>query len=71
MRKANEFFDHLKNVGFQPETIIDVGVARGTIDIYDAYPDAYYVLIEPVEEFKPDLVDLLKRLKGEYHLCAR
>jgi len=28
-----------------PQTIFDVGVAKGTPWLYDAFPDAYFVLV--------------------------
>ncbi len=69
-RTPAEFFDHLKRVGFYPATIIDVGVAKGTPDIYEAYPDAYYVLVDPVAEYEQDIRNLLRGLRGEFHACA-
>jgi FkbM family methyltransferase len=70
MRSPREFFDHVKTVGFYPQTIIDVGVARGTPDIYKAFPEAYYVLVDPVREYEPELQRILTQLRGEYHLIA-
>ena len=52
--------EHLKRAGFQPRTVIDVGVADGTPALYRAFPDARHVLIEPVEECRPHL-DAIKR----------
>ena len=40
----------LNTQGFSPATIIDVGVKLGTDGLYDVFPDAYYLLIDPVEE---------------------
>jgi len=48
----------------QPRTIIDVGVGRGTSNLYQAYPSAYYLLIEPVEEFSFNIKNILRRHKG-------
>ncbi len=47
--------EHVKRAGFQPRTVIDVGVAAGTRSLYQAFPDARHVLIEPVEECRPYL----------------
>ena len=43
-----------KNVGLSPETVIDVGAGFGSFDwqCYEVFPDARYVLIEPLEEYK-------------------
>src|SRR5262245_52875429 len=46
-----EALRHLKERGFTPRTVIDVGVARGTDDLYEAFPDAKHLLIEPLGEF--------------------
>ena len=70
MRTTEEFFVHLKSLGFLPRTVIDVGVAYGTPPIYEAFPDAYYFLFEPVRDFEPHLKRQLETLRGEYHLCA-
>lgn len=70
MRSPEEFFDHLKLVGFVPATIIDVGVANGTPDIYSSYPDSYYVLVDPVVEYEEKIRNILKKHKGEYHQVA-
>ena len=39
----------LSNNGFQPNTIFDVGVAKGTRDLYRAFPKSFFVLIEPLK----------------------
>lgn len=57
---------HLREVA----TLIDVGTNRGTPDLYDAVPDAYYVLIEPLEERTPDLEQILEHHHGEYVIAA-
>lgn len=40
----------LKARGFQPRTIFDIGVAMGTPELYAAFPDASYYLIDPTRE---------------------
>lgn len=42
---------YIQRLGFHPATVIDAGVGPGTPDIYEAFPDSYLVLVEPVEEF--------------------
>ncbi len=69
-RTFSEFFQHVKGLGFEPGTIIDVGAARGTPDLYRPFPDAYLVLFEPLKEFEPQLREIFQKRKGEYHLCA-
>lgn len=69
-RTFQEFFSHINGLGFNPGTVIDVGVARGTPALYEAFPDAYLILVEPVKEFVPHLEAILQKRKGEFHNCA-
>jgi FkbM family methyltransferase len=69
-RNFFQFFSHLKSIGFAPGTIIDIGAAHGTPDLLNAFPGSYFVLFEPMKEFEPDLKSVLKKVNGEYHLCA-
>src|SRR3954451_11637073 len=64
------FFKHLKSLGFEVRTVIDVGIAFGTSPIYDAVPRAKYFLVEPVAECRPVLEKLKQRLNAEYFLVA-
>ncbi len=70
VRDFRLFFKHLKSLGFDIRTVIDVGIAFGTSSIYDAFPRAKYFLIEPVEECRPVLEQLKQRLDAEYFLVA-
>ena len=62
--------DNLRKQGLDPATIVDVGVARGTPQLYKAFPNAYLVLIEPVKEFEPALERIVAERPGEYVLAA-
>jgi len=55
---------------FRPGTVIDVGVADGTIELYTPFRDARLLLVEPVAEFEPALKKLCERFAGEYALAA-
>ena len=70
MRDMAQLLAHLKSLGFAPQTVIDVGVAYGTPPLYEAFPDAYFVLCEPISDFEKYLKATLNNLKGEYHLLA-
>lgn len=61
---------YLCKPGFNPRVVIDVGVACGTPRLYAAFPNAYYLLVEPLYEYEPHLTKILKRLQGEYVLAA-
>ncbi len=65
-----ESYSLIRGLGFQPKTVLDIGVAKGTEDLYKSFPDSYFLLIEPLKEFEPDLKSILKRYKGSYVLAA-
>lgn len=46
---------HIRRRGFEPSTVIDVGVGPGTPDLYDVFGGAELVLVEPLDEFDSDL----------------
>ncbi len=56
--------------GFRPSTVIDVGVGKGTPQLYEAFPDAVQILIEPLSEHEPRLRDILKNYEGHYFITA-
>ncbi|WP_431204210.1 FkbM family methyltransferase [Bradyrhizobium betae] len=70
VRSFGLFFKHLKSLGFEVRTVIDVGIAFGTESIYEAFPRAKYFLVEPVAECRPVLERLKQRLNAEYFLVA-
>jgi FkbM family methyltransferase len=70
VRDFGLFFKHLKSLGVEFRTIIDVGVAFGTPPIYQAFPGARYFLVEPVSECGPVLEKLKRQLNAEYFLVA-
>jgi len=65
-----QFCAHLKSLGYAPRTVIDVGVADGTMELHEAFPDAQFLLIEPLEEFWPALEWLSSRYKARVALVA-
>lgn len=52
----------LKQRGFVPRTVFDIGVARGTPDLYLAFPHAQYYLVDPTRESLPYMQDIASRL---------
>ncbi|MDD4869623.1 MAG: FkbM family methyltransferase [Kiritimatiellae bacterium] len=56
---------HASGMGFSPVTVIDVGAASGTRALYESYPDAFHLMIEPVKEFEETLRSLLRKYKGD------
>ena len=61
---------YLKRLGFQPRTVVDVGVAYGTPPLYEAFPESYLVLIEPLKEFESHMQEILKKYNGKYFLTG-
>jgi FkbM family methyltransferase len=39
----------LAKTAYQPEIIFDVGVRKGTPWLYESFPDAFYILVDPQE----------------------
>jgi FkbM family methyltransferase len=56
---------HLRMLKFNPKTVFDVGACCGTKPLYEAFPDAHHVLIEPLAECETKLRGFLKRYRGE------
>lgn len=62
VRQSNkDLIIFLKERGFKPGTIIDVGVATGTPDIYCLSDEATLVLVEPVIEFREYINEIQKK----------
>jgi FkbM family methyltransferase len=55
---------YIRRLGFRPATMVDVGVGPGTPDIYEAFPESFLVLVEPVEEQFAAARRILKRRRG-------
>jgi len=62
--------DHISESGFKPGTVFDIGVADGTFTLYEAFPDAIHLLVEPLEEFEDALRDIALKYKAEYVMAA-
>ena len=69
-RTIGESYSLIRGLGFQPKTIVDVGVGSGTMELYTAFPESYFLLLEPLKEFESNLISILKRYKGSYVLAA-
>ncbi|MEG4998381.1 FkbM family methyltransferase [Microcoleus sp. B4-D4] len=59
-----------KQLGFEPETVIDVGAGLGTFEIYEAFPKARYLLIEPIAENEPYLKKICQYLERADYIIA-
>jgi FkbM family methyltransferase len=62
--------EHAKNLGFYPNTVIDVGAATGTSALYETFPASKQLLIEPLEEFKPHLDRVTEEFPNSEYVIA-
>ena len=70
IRGFEKFFQGVTKKGFRPATVFDVGVGFGTWDLYDAFPHAKFVLVEPIKEQEDTLRRIADTYDAEYHLTA-
>ncbi len=71
-RRTNlaEALAHISRLGFKPKTVIDVGVATGTYELYKTFPNAKHLLIEPLREFEDYLKQITFKYRAEYIIAA-
>lgn len=62
--------EYARNLGFNPQTVIDVGADRGTFELYETFPNASHILIEPLEENRPYLEQIVAKLKNAQFFIA-
>ncbi len=55
-----------RGAGFTPKTVVDVGAARGcwSAEVSSVWPDARYILIDPLEENRQELDRVCGKLKN-------
>lgn len=62
---------HIKQLGFVPGTVIDVGAALGTFQLYEMFPRSRHLLIEPIHENAPYLAQICRKLpQADYIIAA-
>ena len=62
---------HIKRLGFEPRTVLDVGAGTGTPELYRVFPKARHILIEPLEENRLRLEEVARKYGNvEYILAA-
>lgn len=69
-RSLGAVLDNAKRVGLEPGTVVDVGVGYGTPDLYEAFPGARILLIEPIADRFDGAVDRIVRSHGAEHVAA-
>ena len=60
----------LERYGFRPNMVFDIGVAYGTFELYDAFPSAFYHLIDPTSESLHHMRLLERQLNCQVHQVA-
>jgi FkbM family methyltransferase len=60
----------LRQRGFVPATVFDIGVGFGTYGLYRLFPAAHYHLIEPTPESQPHLERIARSLTCDIHPLA-
>lgn len=53
----------IRNAGFTPAVVFDIGAQVGTRELYEEFPDAHHILIEPVAENEKPLQEICKGLR--------
>ena len=49
---------------------MDVGVADGTFELYESFPAAFHLLLEPMREFEPVMKYVCQRYNADYVVAA-
>jgi len=53
-----------------PNTVIDVGVGYGTYPLYEAFPKARFVLVEPLRDYEAAITEIQKQYDCEVYYNA-
>lgn len=61
---------YLKRYKFEPKTVFDIGVCRGTPELYSAFPNCKIVLIDPLEESRDYYKSFSQDFCMEFLRCA-
>ncbi|HEY5411626.1 MAG TPA: FkbM family methyltransferase [Caulobacteraceae bacterium] len=62
--------ERLRDNGFRPQTIFDIGVATGTTGLYKVFPGARYMLVDPLEESEPFMKSICARVPLARYVVA-
>ena len=62
--------DQFIKLGFQPETVIDVGVAYGTFELYEKFPETNFLLVEPLSEYEKNLKEICQKYNAQYIMAG-
>ncbi|MCR9140734.1 MAG: FkbM family methyltransferase [bacterium] len=65
-RTMESVLANIRRIGFRPGTVVDVGVAGGTYALYETFPEAKHLLVEPLKEFNPELEKICEKFDASY-----
>jgi FkbM family methyltransferase len=65
-----DVLSYLAQLGLRPRTVIDVGAASGTFELYETFPDATHLVIEPLAEFEECLREISKKYRMKVVIAA-
>jgi FkbM family methyltransferase len=60
----------LRSYGFDPDVVFDIGVDFGTPELYNAFPDKKFILVDPVAESEDKVAGWRDRIDYDFHCCA-
>jgi FkbM family methyltransferase len=69
----NKQYHHQWNaipISEDPRTVIDVGCGYGTDELYNAFPSAYLMLVDPLSEYKSHMESILRTREGKSEIIA-
>jgi len=71
-RGMDFFLENLKQTGFTPNTIFDIGVGYGTPELYQCYKEPKFVLIEALSEFEDTIKEFPRKygIDMDYYISA-
>lgn len=64
MRRRRWTPQHLAQL-VEARTVVDVGVAFGTWELYRAFPNAHFFLVEPLHDYEPELQKIARQYRSE------
>jgi FkbM family methyltransferase len=63
-------FRILRRYGLEPRTVLDIGVAYGTPELYRQFPAAHFLLFEPTVEARPAMEEIAAQYRATlFHLA--
>ena len=69
-RTPAEVLAHARRLGLRPAAVFDVGVGWGTPELYEAFPQARHILVEPLVEYEPAIQQILDRYDADWVRAA-